>query len=102
MVDSHSKWILLFRIQLLKIRLLVFLHFLSKIAIPERKFQILKFTSENFKTFSRNHGVKQLSGAPYYLVTNDQARRCVKNFKYGLNVLTSESAKQEGLFYKKY
>lgn len=50
-----------------------------------------QFTSEEFKSFLSNHGVKHMLSAPYHPATNGQAERHVQIIKRGIKALATES-----------
>jgi len=52
-----------------------------------------QFTSEEFRAFMRNNGVKHYTSAPYHPATNGLAERFVQTFKKGLKAMKGDPAK---------
>ena len=93
-VDSHSKWPEVIPMTttsaartIERLRKLFATHGLPEQLVSDNSSQ---FTSDEFRTFIRNNGIKHIRSAPYHPATNGSAERFVQTFKQALRAALTE------------
>lgn len=93
-VDSHSKWPEVIPVTttnaartIEELRKLFATHGLPQQLVSDNGPQ---FTSDEFRTFMRNNGIKHKRAAPYHPATNGSAERFVQTFKQALRAALTE------------
>lgn len=87
-INAYSKWLEVIqtngctsRITIAKLRSLFCTHGLPDVIVSDNG---PCFTSEEFKSFVDNNGIRHITGAPYHPSTNGLAENAVKTFKQAL------------------
>lgn len=93
-VDSHSKWPEVIPMTttsaartIERLRKLFATHGLPEQLVSDNSSQ---FTSDEFRTFIRNNGIKHIRSAPHHPATNGSAERFVQTFKQALRAALTE------------
>ena len=93
-VDSHSKWPEVIPMTttsaartIERLRKLFPTYGLPEQLVSDNGSQ---FTSDEFRTFMRNNGIKHIRSAPYHPATNGSAERFVQTFKQALRAALTE------------
>ena len=84
-VDAHSKWITSSAVVINELQTLF-----SKFGLPETIVTDngTGFTSQEFKSFLKDHGVKHVTSSPYHTASNGLAERAVQTVMRGLKKVT--------------